>query len=198
MPQPQPPRVVGNLAKDKGANTGSGGNNRGQGNPANPDVAGNPNSPCLISFPTAGIPLVGSVGGGCLFSKTNARALIGGTIFGVGAVVAVAGLALLAAAGFGKTGLGQKTAGVVGMIPGPAAQTAATALRSGGASAVRQRRNSRATMERRQMRAVGEPRENGGLRTGRGAIRETPAGTRRRRAEIGTSSKPASREEAGF
>lgn len=171
------------------------------------NVAGNTASPCIISSPS--LPLVGSVGGGCLLSKTNVRAMVGGLIFGIGSVVTVAGLALLAAAGFGKTGAASKMADVAGAFPGPAGQAAALGLRAasgratGRASertrtAIRTRRTAGATEERRQMRQVGEPKENRNLRVGKGAVRETPQGTRRRKAETGTSTKPASREEAGF
>jgi hypothetical protein len=196
MPPPQPPRVVGPLSKDKGANSGSGGNNRGQGNPANPDVSGNSNSPCLIASPK--LPVVGSVGGGCLFSKTNARALIGGAIVGAGGLLFIGGAVILVAAGFNKSGALDKAATAAAVIPG--GQIAAAGLRAAGSTSRGRsgRPGGRAASERRQMRQLGEPRENRELRTGRGAVRETPAGTRRRKAETGTTTKPATREEAGF
>jgi hypothetical protein len=114
-------------------------------------IQGQPGSPCLISYPSAGLPLVGTVGGGCIVSKTNVRAWVGGALLGAGAVLFFGGVVILAASGFRKTG----------------ALTKAAEL---------------AAAEERQMRRLGEPRENKGLRTGRGAVRETPAETRRRRA----------------
>lgn len=159
-----------------------------------PNITPSPGSPCLISYPSAGIPLVGTVGGGCLFSKTNARAWIGGLMIGAGALTVLIGAGVLAASAFKKSGAAEKIAGVVGAVPG--GELYAGALRGSGQQVTRaavQRRQAGASQERRQMRAMGEPRENSNLRTGRGAVRETPAGTRRRKAE-----RPATREETGY
>jgi hypothetical protein len=61
---------------------------------------------CAISFP--GIDLgVTSVGAGCLVTYSTERALIAGLMLGVAGIVALAGLVILAAAGFGSTGAGR-------------------------------------------------------------------------------------------
>jgi hypothetical protein len=147
-------------------------------------VQTNPSSPCLISWPSTSLPLVGSVGGGCLISKTNVRAWIGGGLILLGALGAVPAVIILAAAGFRRSGLAGKAADVAGVFPG--GQGYAAALRTvdqGSARPAAAYRQSQARQERGRERALGEPRENARLRTGRGAVRETPAGTRRRRAE---------------
>jgi hypothetical protein len=158
-------------------------------------IKGDPGSPCLISYPSASVPLVGTVGGGCILSKTNMRAMVGGLVLGAGGIVALGGLAVLAAAGFKRSGALDKVAGGVGSVPG--GQAAAAGLRSAGRARA-SRRASAAKTERAQMRQLGEPRENPNLRTGRGAVAETPAGTRRRKTERTGPVEPASREETGF
>jgi|SRR5215472_371536 len=189
MPAPQPPKVL------PGPRTGKGtaGPKPGKGaNPSNPqgqqpNVGSNPNSPCLISWPKASVPLVGSVGGGCLLSKTNVRAMAGGIMLGAGASMVLIGAILLVAAGFKRTGGLGKAATVAGVIPG--GQPIAAGLRaaqgrvSTGQRSRPTRRARAAAEEVRLERAVGEPRENTNLREGRGAVRENAAGTRRRRAE---------------
>jgi hypothetical protein len=157
-----------------------------------PKIQGDPGSPCLISYPSTSLPVVGTVGGGCIISKTNVRAWVGGLMIGLGGITALIGVGVLAAAGFKKSGAADKIAGVVSQVPGGAVYS--SALRGSGSGvtrAVAQRRQAGAMEERRQMRQLGEPRENKGLRTGRGAVRETSAGTRER-------GRAASREEAGF
>ena len=195
MPQPQPPRVVGPLARQPGANSGSGGNNRGQGNPSNPDVQGTGSSPCLISWPSTSLPLVGSVGGGCLLSKTNVRAWVGGGLLVLSALGGVLAAGAVIAVGFKKAGAFGKAAEVAGFVPG--GQAAAVALRGlqGGTTAPiarqrQQRRERRASSERQLERQAGEPRENRNLRDGRGAVRETPAGTRARKREAANDPAP--------
>ena len=182
MPPPQPPRVTGPLSKKKGANSGSGGNNRGAGNPSNPapNITSQPGSPCLISFPSAGLPLVGSVGGGCLLSKTNVRAMVGGLLIGTGGILFLGGIAVVVAAGFKKTGALDKVAAGVAFVPG-AGPVAAAGIRSAGSPS--RRRSEGAARDARMERQLGQPRENRNLREGRGAVRETPAATRRRRTE---------------
>jgi hypothetical protein len=119
MPQPQPPRVTGPLASEPGANSGSGGNNRGQGNPANPDVkSAGPASPCLISWPSTSLPLVGSVGGGCLISKTNVRAWVGGGLILFSATTLMISVALIVAIGLKQAGALDKAARVASVVPG--------------------------------------------------------------------------------
>jgi len=57
--------------------------------------------PCLISVPSA---LGFFLGSGCIYSKTNARALIAGGMIVAGSVIVLAGVALLAAEGFQRSG----------------------------------------------------------------------------------------------
>jgi hypothetical protein len=88
------------------------------GTPAAPNVQGNPGSPCLISWPSASVPLVGSVGGGCIISKTNVRAWLGGLFLGAAGGAALAGMLILVGAGFRKSGVAGKTAEVAAVVPG--------------------------------------------------------------------------------
>jgi hypothetical protein len=147
-----------------------------------PQVQGSPSSPCLISWPSTSLPLVGSVGGGCILSKTNVRAMVGGLLLVAAGGAMLPAVIILAAAGFRQTGLAGKAANVAGAIPG--GQGYAVALRGiQGSRPPRPRRESaRARSDRQLERTVGEPRENPNLREGRGAVRETSAETRRRRA----------------
>jgi len=136
----------------------------------------NPGSPCLVALPS--LPIVGTVGSGCLFTKTSARAFIGGFLIFAGGTTVLLGGIVLAAAGFRKSGALNRAASVAGAVPGGGGVAA-------GIRAAGQPRSQRpaARRERAGMRRLGEPRMNPNLREGRGAIRETPAGTRRRRAE---------------
>src|SRR6185437_3342947 len=71
---------------------------------------------CVIGLPVIGsLPLVGQLGGQCLLSKTQARALIGGILIGAGALVLGTGLAVLAVYGAGRSRTIQT---VVSLIPG--------------------------------------------------------------------------------
>jgi len=192
-PDPRTGRLPGPgnpVRKPKGPGSSGGG---GQG----VQVQGDSSSPCLVSFPSAGIPLVGSVGGGCLLSKTNVRAMVGGLLIGAGAVITLGGAAVLAVAGFRKTGAAQKIAGVAESVPGGVLVGAAVRGAGGdypaAARGIRRHRRAGAAADAALEWRVGQPRENTNLRTGRGAVRESAAGTRRRRAE-----RPASREETGF
>lgn len=175
-------------AQVKGTGPGSGSveasvKARGQG----AQVQGDPGSPCLVSFPSAGLPLIGSVGGGCLLSKTNVRAMVGGLLVGAGGILFIGGVVILAAAGFRKTGAVDKAATGVAFVPG-VGPAAAAGIRSAARPEERHRR--RAAEDAKLERTLGEPRENRDLRTGRGAVRETPAGTRRRRASGGRDDEP--------
>jgi hypothetical protein len=150
-------------------------------------------STCLIAMPS-----ILFTGGGCAFSKTNARALIGGLLLASGGVVGFVGLGVLVAGAFANTKAGQAAGKAVGstaelagagvaLIPGAEAAGAGIAAAGKGAKSYSQhtqrRRQAKATDERRMERQLGQPRENRELRTGRGAIRESAAGTRRRKAE---------------
>jgi Lysozyme like domain len=52
-------------------------------------------TPCLVSLPS-----VGPVGGGCFFTKSNARAWVGGLCIAAAGLIAIPAVLLLAAAGF--------------------------------------------------------------------------------------------------
>jgi Lysozyme like domain len=152
-------------------------------------------STCLIAMPS-----ILFSGGGCVFSKTNARALIGGLMLAAGGVVGFVGLGVLVAGAFSQTKAGQAAGKAVGstaefagagvsFIPGAEAAGAGIAAAGKGAKSysghVQRRRAAAATGETRMRRQLGEPRENPELRTGRGAVRETSGGTRRRQVESG-------------
>lgn len=131
-------------------------------------------SACLIKFPSISLG-VANVGGGCIFSKTAARALIGGGVIVVLALpLTFVGIALLAAAGFQRSGLASKAADVAAVVPG--GQAAAVGLRAasrGGATGIGTgiaRGTQHATRERQRKEAA--------------TRREQDA--RRRRAERGT------------
>lgn len=97
------------------------GTGTGQGNAAGsaaPAIKGAPDSPCLISYPSTGIPLVGTVGGGCLFSKTNGRAFLGAFDIGLGVLMAIVGVGVLAAAGFRHSGTLQTIQRATSFVPG--------------------------------------------------------------------------------
>ena len=59
-------------------------------------------SPCLIS--TSGALGFSILGSGCVFSKTNARALIAGGMILAGSIVLLAGITLITVEGFRRTG----------------------------------------------------------------------------------------------
>ena len=85
-------------------------------------------SACLIKFPSISLG-VANVGGGCIFSKTAARALVGGGVIVVLALpLTFAGIALLAAAGFNRTGMAQTAAKAAAVVPGGEAAAAAVGV----------------------------------------------------------------------
>jgi hypothetical protein len=78
---------------------------------------------CLFAAPSLDL-YVTSVGGGCLISKTNARALLGGAIVVAGLGVSLVGVILIAAYGFGHSGAksaAEKVTGTVLEVGGAAA-----------------------------------------------------------------------------
>jgi hypothetical protein len=81
---------------------------------------GSASAGCLISAPSLNL-VVTSVGGGCIFTKSEARALIGGLLIGAGVLIILPGLIILAVSGFGAVGGGQAVsgaAGALGKVPG--------------------------------------------------------------------------------
>jgi hypothetical protein len=124
--------------------TGKSGN--GAGSSLAPTPGSGP-SPCLILVPNPvkGIPLIGdliSSAGVCLFTKTEARALIGGIMVGVGGVTMSLGLSLVVVSVLGHTSAGKAVGNVAGttaevagaglaLVPG--AEAAGAAVAAGGA-----------------------------------------------------------------
>ncbi len=89
---------------------------------------------CLIQFPSISLG-VANVGGGCIFSKTAARALIGGGVIVVIALpLTFAGIALLAAAGFNRTGMAKTAAKAAAVVPGGEAAAAAVGVTQAGSA----------------------------------------------------------------
>jgi len=68
---------------------------------------------CVVSMPS-----IGPIGGGCLFTKSNARAMIGGLCITAGVLIALPGVVILALAGFERTGGAQQIAAAAGRVPG--------------------------------------------------------------------------------
>jgi hypothetical protein len=85
---------------------------------------------CALGWPGIKVPILGTVGGQCLLSKTQARAMLGGLTIGGGALILGVGLALLAVYGLGRNRTVQT---VVSLIPGGG--VAAGMARSGGRAA---------------------------------------------------------------
>jgi Lysozyme like domain len=59
---------------------------------------------CLFGFPGVSLPLVGDVGSFCMFSRSEARALIGGLVLGAAGVIGLAAVVILAASAFEHSG----------------------------------------------------------------------------------------------
>ncbi len=68
---------------------------------------------CLIGFPGISIPVVGDVGSFCLFSRSEARAFIGGLCLGVAGIVGLAAVVILAASAFEHSGAASAVAKAV-------------------------------------------------------------------------------------
>lgn len=178
-------------------------------------------SDCIIANPASvSVPLIGSLSAGpaCLFSRSNARAIIGGLLVVNAGIIGLAALAVLA------VGIGMRAAGPLGkaaegvggalmLVPG--AEGAGVAIAGAGRAARNpaaegRRRQARGAREDAELEArVGQPRENPDLEVGGGAVRESGedrAARRRREAAAARArarrsagqGRPASREEAGF
>lgn len=63
---------------------------------------------CLFGFPGVSVPVVGNLGGFCILSKTNARAMLGGVLMLGGGLVLMVGALIIAAGAFSETSTGQK------------------------------------------------------------------------------------------
>jgi Lysozyme like domain len=74
-------------------------------------------SACLVQFPSVNL-VVTSVGGGCLVTKSEARAVIGGVLLAAGGIMGLVSVLIIAASAFEHTGAGSaltKAAGVVAL-----------------------------------------------------------------------------------
>lgn len=59
---------------------------------------------CLFGFPGVSLPLFGDVGSFCMFSRSEARGLIGGLCLGAAGIIAMAAAVILAASAFEHSG----------------------------------------------------------------------------------------------
>lgn len=75
--------------------------------------AGTSTVACLISMPS-----VAGVGGGCLLTKSNGKALVSGLMVGAGGLIMFFGLAMLTAFGLGHTQAGKAAKSAMGVVPG--------------------------------------------------------------------------------
>jgi len=75
---------------------------------------------CAWSFPGVSTP-VGQIGGFCVLTKTQVRAILGGLMIGAAGLVGFAGVAVLTVYGFSRTGAGkavtQSAAAVAKAVP---------------------------------------------------------------------------------
>jgi hypothetical protein len=225
LAKPPPRRVSrgGTPAPGGTGRSGTGGTGAAGTPAAGGNVGANP-SECAWAIGWGGIPGTswladifgsgGNLGSGqiCLLSKSAFRGLIGASMIGgAGLFLMLPGVALLLAAatiraapilGTALEGTGAAVALIPGAEPiGLGIAGAGAATKHAGKGQAKKRSQSRAERraraDARLERNLGEPRENTDLRVGRGAIRETDAGTRARRA-ASPGVRPASAAEAGF
>lgn len=126
-----PPAPDTSVNGSQGGSSGGGGS--GSGTPATLTAADS--SPdCLISFPSGKV-LFFTVGGQCILTKAEARALIGSVILAAGGVTMLAGLLVLAAYGLKSTGAGRAAATVLEGAAGGAGVVGAERFASGARTA---------------------------------------------------------------
>jgi Lysozyme like domain len=99
-------------------------------------AGGNVSPTCLFGFPNLNVipswvPILGTSTSACIVSKSAFRGFLGASIMAAGAIVAGAGLLVLAAYGLGKSSALDKTAQAAAVIPGAA--PVARAARAGSA-----------------------------------------------------------------
>jgi len=117
---------------------------------------------CIVGAPGFNVPLVGTIGRDCLFSTSQARALIGGLLLAAAAPAGMLGLVILAAAGFRATRAGAKAAGAAeaagGMIAVlPGLEPAGMAVAATGSAQKRvARRKEAARAQEKAKRAQGQ------------------------------------------
>lgn len=120
---------------------------------------------CLVGIPALNLKVT-SIGGGCAISKSEARAILGGTLIAAGGLVMLLGAAILAAYGLKSSGAGRAAGSIleaggaaVALVPGAevaglAAHRAGGAVRSQGTrraaqgEAVRQARGRAAAQKK--------------------------------------------------
>ena len=102
---------------------------------------------CLISWPSASVLPFGigpTFGGGCIFARSEARALVGGILLGVGGLGLLTGVIILAASAFAGSKFAGRAADVAAVVPGAGAVAAGlqgvqNRASQGGAGVVGQR-----------------------------------------------------------
>jgi hypothetical protein len=142
---------------------------------------------CLVPNPIS-LPVVGTLGPGCLFTRSNARAFIGAGLLFTGGAVAVAGLVVLAAAASLKAagpmgGVAEGVGGALMLVPGAEAAGAAVAAAGakakstsrGPGAAARRTRSAGAREDAAAERRLGQPRENPALEARGGTVRQDRA-----------------------
>lgn len=111
--------VNNSTTPDFGFGQGVSGTVSGTGGTAGPD--------CLVALPTLSIPSIGigigsvgggSVGGGCMFTKSQARAFIGGFLIVAAFPLGLGGLLIAVAAGLRGTKAAGYTQGALAAVPG--------------------------------------------------------------------------------
>jgi hypothetical protein len=75
--------------------------------PASATTASYNSADCLFGFPGVNVPVVGDVGGFCILSRSNARAMLGAALMLAGGVAFIIGALVVAAGGFTDTKFGQ-------------------------------------------------------------------------------------------
>jgi hypothetical protein len=121
------------------------------------------NPDCLWGFSGVGsdVPVIGKTLSGdtsfCVLTRSQARALVGGSLMAASGAAALVGLIILAAAAFNRTGALQKTADAAAAVPGGGAVAEGLTVahrrvtRSGG-QVTGDRRGARETARRQQAR----------------------------------------------
>jgi hypothetical protein len=86
---------------------------------------------CLLFFPGVDVPVVGTVGSGCLLGKSQARAIIGGGFVLAGGAVLMVGALILAAYGLKASGAGRTAASGLELVAGGAEVVGAAKVAGG-------------------------------------------------------------------
>lgn len=103
---------------------------------------------CLISFPQGKVLFIGTVGGGCILAKSQARAIMGSVILVNGGLVMLAGLLVLAAYGFKSSGAGKLAGTLIEGAAGGASVVGATRAAEGTRRTAARARSASGTRER--------------------------------------------------